>query len=422
MNFTPEFAPVAVSRTESSPSENRELLASIAQMVRAWYVDPITADKEVAMARGAVKGMMEALSDPRSQFLNPADKKLLDDATAGKFHGIGAVVALRSEKLDGMQTEKIVVVAPMPGSSAEAAGLRPGDCITHMGGKWIINYSPLETPELKKAEKDVLNKDITDEDFKKILKSISDKFDNGVSVNIADALQMLTSIDKGEVNLTVQRAGQSEPIEFAKVSLAALQVAPVVSKMIGHGMEYFRISQFNDSAAAQFSARIDSALKSQNRLRGIVLDLRDNPGGQMESAKRIASKLTGGGLFATIQERSTRAFIRSPKVHGLNLPVVVLINGGTANVAEILAGDLQENIDAALVGTRTFGDGLAQTPLVLKDGSEAVVTTGKMLTSQGHDFNSKGLDPTRLVPEDKHQNDAQLSEAEKILLAKLGRA
>ena len=112
----------------------------MARLIRAWYIDPITGnpltpDKEVDMARGTVKGMVEALADPDSHFLDPTEKRLQDDASVGKFHGIGAILALRTQTKDGQQNLKIVVLAPMTGSSAEAAGLKPGDVITHIGGK-----------------------------------------------------------------------------------------------------------------------------------------------------------------------------------------------------------------------------------------------------------------------------------------------
>lgn len=420
LNFTPECPPVSVSKLNLGPNENRDLVASVARLVRAWYVDPITAEKETAMARGTVKGMLDSLSDPSSHFLDPGERKLLDDASIGRFHGIGAILSMRNENKDGLVSAKIVVISAMPGSPAQAAGLKPGDVITNVNGKWVVSYNPFTTPEMNKATKAWLNREITDADFKKISNAATDKLKNGIT--IADALEALTAKDKGEVSVTVERAGQTAPVAFASVGTGVTKVEPVVYKPVGNGILYYRITQFNENAAAQFAAKLSSTLKSGGKVRGIVLDLRDNPGGQIDAGKKIAARFTGGGLFATIQEKGHQTTIRSQKTQGLNIPTVILVNGGTANVAELVAGALKENSNASLVGTRTFGDGLAQTPLILKDGSEAVLTTGRMLTSKGYDFNGKGLAPTKLVSDDKRHGDAQLSEAEKILLAKLGRA
>jgi carboxyl-terminal processing protease len=392
----------------------------VARLVRAWYVDPITPEKETAMARGTVKGMLDSLSDPDSHFLDPGEKKLLDDASSGRFHGIGAILSLRSENNNGLATARIVVISAMPGSPAATAGLKPGDSITHVDGKWVISYNPFTTPEITKATKAWLNREITDTEFKKISNDALDKRKNGIT--IADSLELLSAKDKGEISMTVDRPGENTPVEFKKVALGLTRVDPVSTKVLGHGIQYVRISQFNTNAATQFSARLNAALKSGAKPKAIVIDLRDNPGGQIDAAKKISSKLTGGGLFATIQEKGRKTAIRTEKTHGLGLPVVVLVNGGTANVAELVASDLKDNAGASIVGTKTFGDGLAQTPLTLKDGSEAVLTTGKLLTSKGYDFNGKGLNPSTLVSDDKRHGDAQLSEAEKILVKKLGRA
>lgn len=420
LNFTPECSPVALSKSNLSPSENRELVASVLRLVRAWYVEPITPERETAMARGAVKGMLNSLADMDSHFLDPGERKLLDDAADGKYHGIGAILALRNENKGGMEQARIVVVAPMPGSPAEAAGLKAGDSITYVGEKWIITHNPFDTPDMKKLAKGFLNREINEAQFKKASNKAADMIKNGIT--IADALDILTAKDKEDTSVTVDRPGQSEPVVFKKVALGVTKVDSVTSKMIGHNIMYIHIAQFNAQSKTQFSAQLDAAMKSAHRPKAIVLDLRDNPGGQMDAAKSIASRFTGGGAFASIQEKGRRNSIKTQKVRGLGIPIAVLVNGGTASVSELVAGDLNENISAALVGTKTFGDGLAQTPLTLRDGSEAVLTTGRMLTSHGVDFNGKGLVPTKLVSDDKNHGDAQLSEAEKILQAKLGRA
>ena len=115
----------------------------------------------------------------------------------------------------------------------------------------------------------------------------------------------------------------------------------------------------------------------------------------MSVASHIGGKLSGGGIFGTIQEKGKNKVVRMPRSQSLGIPIVVIVNGGTASVAELMAGSLRDNGVATLVGTRTFGDGTTQTPLLLKDGSAAIVTTGTMLTTKGTAFDGKGLVPER---------------------------
>jgi len=417
LRFTPECPPVALGKADISTSENKELMASVVGMLKTYYVEPINAEQETKLARGAVKGMVSALSDPDSHFLDPSERKLLDDASHGHFSGMGAILALKNEKVKGLSMINVVVVAPMPGSPAEAAGLKAGDYITHLNGRPIITYNPFESPEMKDLAEKINNGEIKEAEARKASIAIIAKFKNGLS--ISEALDRLTGYKSGEINLTVERPGQSKPIRFAKVRLTNISVAPVVTKTVGNGIMYIHISQFNDRAVSDFSAALKRA--SNEHTKAIILDLRNNPGGQMNCANLIASKITGGGLFASLQERGHSRNITAEKTTGIHIPVAVLVNGGTASVAELVAGDLRENSSAILVGSKTFGDGVAQTPLTLKDGSVAVLTTGRMMTSKGFDFNGKGLTPDKVILQDNKKSDAQLSEAEKLLQTKPGR-
>lgn len=420
LKFTPEFAPVSLGKTSMRPDENRELLSSVVKLLRAYYVEPITAERETSMARGTVKGMLSALADPDSHFLDPTERKLMEDAASGRFHGIGAILAFKNEKLNGVDVLKLVVVAPMPGGPADTAGLRSGDVITHVDGKWVITHNPLDTPEMKRLARGYINKEIKEAELRKASDTAAKMLKNGT--NLGDALEVLTGKTMGTTKLTVERSGTTTPITYEKVQLRNTVVDSVASKMLGRGVMYVRISQFNTKAVAEFTAQLNKAMKSTNKPKGIVLDLRNNPGGLMESANTITAKMTGGGIFATIQEKGQQKVIKSAKIQRLGMPVTVLVNGGTASVAEIVAGNLRENISATIVGAKTFGDGMAQTPLFLRDGSEAVFTTGRMLTSKGYDFNGKGIIPDKVVDaKEKRHGDVQLSEAEKILQSKLGR-
>lgn len=417
LKLTPELSPVMVAAVGERVADDRELVSDILNRLKTHYVEPITATQETAMSHGIVRGMVDSLSDLDSRFLDPEEWKLMDDAAAGRFHGIGAVLALKAEKVGDLDVAKIVVVAPMPGSPALEAGLKAGDSITHVGGQWVIAYDPFREANLKNLEKAVRNREIDELTYLKAFEAAHTQLAEGMS--ISDALEMLTTKSSGEVALRVDRPGQSKPIEL-KICRRNTVVDPVTSSTFKKGIVCIRISQFNSRAMKEFSAELDRARASHAR--ALILDLRDNPGGQMDAAADIASRMTGGGVIATIQENHRRHIIRTSKRQTLDIPIVVLVNSGTASVAELVAGTLRDRGNATLVGTTTFGDGLTQTPLLLRDGSAAVLTTGKMLTAGGCDFQGKGLEPDRVVQQHGRRGDAQLEEAKKILLEKLGKA
>jgi len=417
LKLTPECSPVTLTSTKQGSSESRELVSSVLEMLKDHYVEPITGERETALARGAVRGMLEQLSDPDSRFLDPKERGLLDDAGSGRLRGIGAVLALRNEKIGKLEITKIIVVAPMPGSPAQAAGLRSGDSITHVDGKWIVTHDPFATPEMEKMRTAADNKEIDEFTWQKTYEATFKKLKEGIQVS--DALETLTAKPSGEISLRVDRPGRKEPVEF-KLLCRSTEFAPVTARMLSRSIAHIRISEFSKRAVQDFTSELERV--RANRAKGLVLDLRNNPGGLMEAAVEITRKITGGGVIATIQEKERRHTIRMPKSRALNLPVVVLVNSGTASVAELAAGTLRESGNASLVGTKTFGDGLLQTPLLLRDGSAAVLTTGRMLTAKGFNFEGRGLRPDREVKQGEREGDAQLDEAVKVLLKKLRKA
>lgn len=417
LKLTPESAPVTLDDATQGTSENRELLSTIYRLLRAHYVEPITKDKETTLARGAVRGMLDSLNDPDSRFLDPTERKLLDDAALGKFHGIGAVLALRKEKTGNLDTTKVIVIAPMPGSPAEKAGLQPGDSITDINSKWIITHDPFKEAGLEELAKKVRNKEIDELTYQKAYEAALKKLKDGMP--ITDALEALTAKSTNEIALRIDRAGEKQPVSL-KLHCGDTNIDPVAYHPIKKGIAYIRITQFNKLAESEFATQMNKALAGQSK--GLVLDLRNNAGGLMDAATDIAGKITGGGVVGSVQTNADKRPLRMPRSHALNMPVVVLVNGGTASVAELVAGTLHDGGTATLVGTKTFGDGLVQTPLLLKDGSAAVLTTGKMITAKGVDFNGKGLQPDKVVQAGNHQSDAQLDEAVKILQTKLGKA
>lgn len=419
LKFTPECAPISSSKLAPKAGANRELVLYVVRLLKSYYVEPITAERETAMARGAARGMLDSLSDPDSHFMDPTERKLLDDAGAGHFSGMGAVLAVKKQKVQGVDSIKIIVVAPMPGSPADKAGLKAGDSITHVDGKWIITTNPFEDPELIRLARASLEKEGKTADYQKAVDAAAKKLAAGMKA--LDALDMLTSKTSGETTLTVERQGQSKPTQVS-LQLSTISVPSIVTKTNKNGILYAKVSQFNEQAAKEFVRQINSAMNSSSKPKALILDLRNNPGGLMECASSIAGRIDGGGQQGLIEQKSHKLFVKAIHSQKLRIPVAVLVNGGTASVAELVAGTLRENSSAIIIGTKTFGDGMAQTPMILKDGSEAVLTTGKMLTSHGYDFEGKGIVPDKVVEDNSKQKDSQLSTAEQILLSKLGKA
>lgn len=432
LKLTPEWDPVAVGQTKAADTEDRQLFRNVFNLLKAHYVDPVTPEMETAMARGAVRGMIDSFGDPDNRFMDPTERKLLDDAGNGRFYGIGAILTIKNEKVaktidaanpgsnkakpDLLDIIKIIVVSPMPGSPAEKAGIRAGDSITDINGKWIITSDPFLMANLDKLSKAVRNKELDEFEYQKTFDIAEKKLKDGME--IPEALEILTARSSGEITVKVNRNGSKKPFEF-KMPCTETYSDPVVSRKLDSGLRYIKISQFNKSATAEFSRQM--SFISNDDSKGLILDLRNNPGGLISSGIGIASQIMGGGTLGTVIETTKRHTIRISKSNKYTKPVVVLVNNGTASVAELVAASLSESGSAVLVGTRTFGDGLTQTPLTLKDGSAAIFTTGRMITSKGVDFNNKGIIPNKVVMNSSATEDLQLNEAQRILLAKTGK-
>jgi carboxyl-terminal processing protease len=415
LKLTPEWSPTTLANAPETVSANRELVSTVIKLLKAHYVEPITSEKETSLARGAVRGMLDSLKDPDSRFLDPTERKLLDNVGTGRFEGIGAVMALREEKIGDLDVTKLLVVAPMPGSPAQKAGIQSGDSITYVDNKWIITHDPFKEVNLDKLAKAVRNKEVDELAYQKTYEAALKKLKEGLTVT--DALEILTAKTSGLISLKLDRPGVDKPIEV-KIQCANTRVDPVTSSSPKPGIAYIRISQFNPQAVKEFDSELKRALAGHAK--GLILDLRDNPGGLIDSATGIASKITGGGVMANVENNSGRQVLRAPRENALKLPVAVLVNSGTASVSELVAGTLRDRNNAVIVGIKTFGDGLIQTPLLLKDGSAAILTTGKMLTAKGLDFDRKGIQPDDYIKQIKA--DSQLEEAVKVLQAKIGKA
>jgi carboxyl-terminal processing protease len=364
---------------------------TVYEFVRRNYVDPLPGDTK--MAHGTVKAMIATLEDPNSFYLEPAQKALFDGEAAGRYSGIGAALYVRSFKHDGYTDHKIVVVAPLPGSPAEKAGVRAGDIITRVNGKWILGYNPLVS-YMQTVQK-VRNGDASEDELRKVVESAQTKIRTGVSFLPAQlflrgdkSVAALTTSPK--VMLTLERAGNKEPITV-EVTPAETRVEPVVSKTIDSGAYYIKVATFTDettAAAKQALAAVPATAP------GIILDLRGNPGGSIDAAQGIFGQLAGAGTMAVeIGVKGKRTPIAAGGRPVTNLPVTVLIDRGTASTAEMLAAGLADSGRGTLAGQATFGDAVSQTLYALGDGTAFTLTTAKLASPKGVSWAGTGLQP-----------------------------
>jgi carboxyl-terminal processing protease len=379
-----------------------QLFYSVFKHVERHHVD-YTAEQAKPMAYGAVRAMLQSLNDPNTRFLEPDEAKWLQEATKGTYGGIGAALTVARRVTDGIERRELTVIAPLPGSPAEKAGLQPGDVITEIDGKWVIAYDLFREVQRSGARGSELVKAL--EEARKRVQA---------GLHLRKALNTLTNKEQPPVTLTVRRGNNTLKL---KVAPSVVTVEPVTYRLMPGGVGYLRIVQFNE----QTPARLKTALAGLgNNLQGLVIDLRNNPGGSLEAATQVAAMLVRSPSLALIESRHGDSKRRQPVSLNANprikASIVVLMNRGTANVAELLAVLLRDKAGAKLVGERTFGDGLLQTLVPLPDGSAFTMTTGKLLTWSGGDFHGKGVYPTIAAPTaPKQGQDLALEKAVNLL-------
>lgn len=320
------------------------------------------------MVYGAISGMVDSLGDPYTVFLSPAENDLFSQDMKGSFGGIGAEIGFRSGFL--------TVIAPLKGSPAEKAGITAGDMI------------------IKVDEKDI------------------------AGLSIDEAIMLIRGEKGTKVKLTLLRKDEekSRDIEVVRDTVV---MNTVDWKMMDDNVAYISINQFKDDTGQEFDRIIDDVLLKEPK--GIVLDLRNNPGGYFNRAIDIASRFIDEGKTVVIQDggQSKEKYTAQGGKRFDNIPVVVLVNEGSASASEILAGALKDNNGVKLVGKKTFGKGLVQEMEGLKDGSALKVTIARWLTPDGTDINHDGIKPdydVDLTEKDINDNkDPQLDKALELL-------
>jgi carboxyl-terminal processing protease len=323
------------------------------------------------MIYGAIAGMVRAVGDPYTMFMEPTQARYFDQDLQGSFEGIGATL----ETVDG----QLVVAELIPNSPAAKAGLQPGDVLLKADGK------PLQ--------------DVTQ----------------------SEAITIIRGPKGSQVVLQIHRPGQPEPFEVT-VTRDTIEMPTVTYRMLDNGIAYVRLAEFNQQAAT----RLQEALRSlmANKPKGLVFDLRGNPGGYLHIAVQVASEfLRSGTLVVSEKDYDGKSSEYKAEAGGLALdvPLVVLVDGGSASAAEIVAAAIQETGRGILVGRTSFGKGSVQTTHTFGDGSALHVTVARWYTPKGKQLDGKGLTPEIAVPADQDTSttgqDAVLQRAAQYLLS-----
>jgi carboxyl-terminal processing protease len=329
---------VVVSKSDYKNLLEVEKLLALKEHIKKNYVD---GSKDDVLMDGAMKGLFEALGDPYSTYLTPAEFKSMNEATSGSFGGIGVIVTKSEEGY-------ITVVAPLEDTPGERAGIKTNDKI------------------IKVDDKDLLGMEL-------------DK-----------AVEFIKGKPGSKVVLTVLRDKVQQPMTF-EIKREMINQKAVKSEVKESNIGYIRLSSFDSDAGKDFRKELN-ALKAKN-IKGLILDLRQNPGGYVSSCLEIADELLGEGMVVYTEDINKNREVYNSKGSGLEMPLIVLVDEGSASASEILAGAIKDREEGLLIGTKTFGKGLVQSVEGLKDGSGFKLTTQKYYTPKGISINKIGIEP-----------------------------
>ncbi len=340
---------LAVRRAQALPDDTYKELqtfANVLAIVQKNYVEPVSTKE---LINGAITGMLASL-DPHSAYLTPDLYRDLEVETRGSFGGLGIEITIKNDVL--------TVVSPIEGTPAYNAGIRAGDQII----------------------------------------KINDDFTKGMT--LTDAVKMMRGPKGSAIHLTLHREG-SPQLFTVVVTRDVIKIQSVKSKQLKDGYEYVRITTFQDGTSEDVTRALDRFSKEDHgHIRGLVLDLRDNPGGLLNQAVSVADAFLDGGLVVYTQGRldsQQQKYFAHKKRDFADYPMVVLVNGGSASASEIVAGALQDQRRAIIEGTQTFGKGSVQTILPLDDESALRLTTARYFTPNGRSIQAVGITPDMVV-------------------------
>ncbi len=367
-----------------------DVFDTVLDHIQHEFVESGDATSNAHLSRAALTRMLASLEEPHTRFLDPALRSARQDAFSGRHHGIGAILSVTVKKRGDVEYRRLSVVDAMPGSPAERAGLRTGDNITEIDGHWVIAYSP-------RAELDRIDEEKGDEATKaQEAKQVNARFQKGYS--LTRALPIL-SIGEGKLlHITLERPSVAAPIKISLVT-GITDVDPVDFRMLENHIGYLKIRQFNAEATRQ----VEEELGRVSGLRGLIVDLRGNSGGVratvgspadgLAAARRLVGRLTAGGTCALLERRPGR---REPLTvvsdRPFSAPLAVLVDHGTANLAELAAIGLRDIGHGSLIGERTFGDDMLTFFGPLSGGSGVEMASARVFSAKGAALD-QGVDP-----------------------------
>lgn len=364
--------PTATPTVSLEPSETEEqafdLFWEVWHILQEEYYGELPDETE--MTYGAIQGVLDTLDDENTVFFDPDMANIMREDMSGSFEGIGAFVRMRK---DG----RLMIVAPIEGQPAEAAGIRRGDIVLEADGVSLEG------------------------------------------MNIHEAILYIRGPKGTVVHLKVLREGVAEPF-IVEVERARIEMPTVEARMLDGGIAYVKLYEFNSQATARLKAALKDVLAEDPQ--GLIFDLRNNPGGLLQEAVNVASQFIPEGtiLVERFSDGTERVYEAKEGGLALELPLVVLVNAGSASASEIVAGAVQDSGRGTLVGEATFGKGSVQLLHNLRNGSELRVTVARWYTPNDRLIHGQGLEPDIVVettPEDVDAGlDPQLDRAVECLL------
>ncbi len=342
------LSPLASWAEKNDVYDMLSLFGDVFQRVRTDYVEPV---KDTDLIEAAINGMLSSL-DPHSSYLNEKNFKEMQVQTKGEFGGLGIEVT--------MENGLVKVVSPIDDTPAFKAGIHAGDFIS------AIDDEPV------------------------------------MGMTLSDAVDKMRGAPDTKIKITVLREGENEPIDFT-LTRAVIRIQSVRSRAEGD-VVYIRITQFNEQTTEKVKSEWEKQKKAIPQVKGIVLDLRNNPGGLLDQAVGVSDAFLDEGEIVSTRGRdpeNTKRYV----AHGGNIakgiPIVVLINNGSASASEIVAGALQDHKRAIIMGTKSFGKGSVQTIIPLPGHGAMRLTTARYYTPSGHSIQAKGISPDIVVEQAK---------------------
>ncbi len=352
---------LAIARGEY---ESLETFTNILAIVKKNYVDDVDGKD---LIKGAIRGMLTSL-DPHSAYLTPDLFKELQTETQGKFGGLGIEITIR----DGILT----VVSPIEDTPADRAGMKAGDQIIKIEGEFT--------------------KDMT----------------------LGKAVSKMRGLKGSKINISIRRKGVPRLLDFAIVR-DIIRVRSVRDRTLEEGFAYIRIAQFQERTKRDLQKALEKLSSDNGEILGLVLDLRNNPGGLLTQAVRVSDLFLDSGLIVYTEGRldhQKQKYYSHKEGSWTQFPMVILVNGGSASASEIVAGAMQDHKRAIVLGTKTFGKGSVQTILPLDDRSAIRLTTARYFTPKGRSIQAAGIVPDIVMEnEPRNQREEQAEQRRAVL-------